>query len=186
MLGSQITPEEFGQLFIRYKDKYISIACSFTRDRVTAEDIVVECFMNFWNDRDRIELKSLPEAYILQMVRNKCLNHLRDKANHLRIREKYAARVLEAESDILAQERLDFLFEDEVINILREYLARMPKLTRDIFVTSRFEGLTYNEIAEKYKVSPRKVKREIQNVLGQMRIRLKDYLPLLALLFLRY
>ena len=174
MLGSQITPEEFGQLFIRYKDKYISIACSFTRDRVTAEDIVVECFMNFWNDRDRIELKSLPEAYILQMVRNKCLNHLRDKANHLRIREKYAARVLEAESDILAQERLDFLFEDE------------PKLTRDIFVTSRFEGLTYNEIAEKYKVSPRKVKREIQNVLGQMRIRLKDYLPLLALLFLRY
>ena len=40
-----------------------------------------------------------------------------------------------------------------------------------------------NEIAEKYGVSPRKVKREIQHVLEIMRISLKDYLPLLLIVY---
>lgn len=54
---------------------------------------------------------------------------------------------------------------------------------RDIFLSSRFENLTYNEIAEKYNITPRKVKREIQHVLEIMRTSLKDYLPLLILLY---
>ena len=45
------------------------------------------------------------------------------------------------------------------------------------------EGLTYNEIAERYGVTPRKVKRDIQKVLEIMRISLKDYLPVLLLVF---
>lgn len=48
---------------------------------------------------------------------------------------------------------------------------------------SRFEGLTYNEIAAKYNVTPRKVKRDIQKVLEKMRVSLKDYLPALLLIF---
>ena len=55
----------------------------------------------------------------------------------------------------------------------------MPEMTRQIFFSSRFEDLTYEEIAAKYNVSPRKVKREIQSVLSMMRKSLKDYLPAL-------
>ena len=41
-----------------------------------------------------------------------------------------------------------------------------------------------SEIADKYGITPRKVKREIQHVLEIMRTSLKDYLPLIVLLSL--
>ena len=186
MLASSIGAEEFGRLFLRFKDKFISIACSFTRDRAAAEDIVTESFTAFWNGREHIELKSLPEAYVLQSVRNRCLNYMRDKAVRMRIEgdiNSVSARAVEMEADILSEESISFLFRDEVQEIFMNFMKTMPDLTRKIFLASRMEGLTYNEIAERYGVTPRKVKRDIQKVLEIMRISLKDYLPVLLLVF---
>lgn len=72
------------------------------------------------------------------------------------------------------------LFSAEVERIFKDRLATFPSFTQDIFLSSRFEGMTYNEIAAKYGVSPRKIKREIQRVLADIRIALQDYLPLLG------
>lgn len=186
MLASSISAEEFGRLFLRFKDKFISIACSFTRDRAAAEDIVTESFTAFWNGREHIELKSLPEAYVLQSVRNRCLNYMRNKAVRMRIEgdiNSVSARAVEMEADILSEESISFLFRDEVQEIFMNFMKTMPDLTRKIFLASRMEGLTYNEIAERYGVTPRKVKRDIQKVLESMRVSLKDYLPVLLLVF---
>lgn len=184
MLASSIGAEEFGRLFLRFKDKYIAIACSFTRDRAAAEDIVTESFTAFWNGRDHIELKSLPEAYILQTVRNRSLNYMRDKSRRLEVEGNLLeASAVETEAAIMEEENLGFLFEEEVGIIFKEFMAALPELTRKIFMSSRFDGLTYNEIADKYNVTPRKVKRDIQKVLEKMRISLKDYLPVLLLAF---
>ena len=186
MLASSISAEEFGRLFLRFKDKFISIACSFTRDIAAAEDIVTESFTAFWNGREHIELKSLPEAYVLQSVRNRCLNYMRNKAVRMRIEgdiNSVSARAVEMEADILSEESISFLFRDEVQEIFMNFMKTMPDLTRKIFLASRMEGLTYNEIAERYGVTPRKVKRDIQKVLEIMRISLKDYLPVLLLVF---
>ena len=186
MLASSISAEEFGRLFLRFKDKFISRACSFTRDRAAAEDIVTESFTAFWNGREHIELKSLPEAYVLQSVRNRCLNYMRNKAVRMRIEgdiNSVSARAVEMEADILSEESISFLFRDEVQEIFMNFMKTMPDLTRKIFLASRMEGLTYNEIAERYGVTPRKVKRDIQKVLEIMRISLKDYLPVLLLVF---
>lgn len=186
MLASSIGAEDFGRLFLRLKDKYIAIACSFTRDRVAAEDIVTESFTAFWKAREHIELKSSPEAYILQTVRNRSLNYMRDKAVRLRIEGKIqqqTAKAIETEADVLSEEDASCLFGNEVADIFRKFMATMPELTRDIFMDSRFEGLTYNEIAAKYNITPRKVKRDIQRILEKMRISLKDYLPAILILF---
>ena len=186
MLASSISAEEFGRLFLRFKDKFISIACSFTRDRAAAEDIVTESFTAFWNGREHIELKSLPEAYVLQSVRNRCLNYMSNKAVRMLIEgdiNSVSARAVEMEADILSEESISFLFRDEVQEIFMNFMKTMPDLTRKIFLASRMEGLTYNEIAERYGVTPRKVKRDIQKVLEIMRISLKDYLPVLLLVF---
>lgn len=125
--GDAITSQEFAQLFLRYRDRFISIARSYIRDDVAAEDIVAESFTNFWDNRERVASGSMPEAYILQSVKN-----------------------------------------------------------RNIFLSSRFENLTYNEIAEKYGISPRKVKREMQHALEILRTSLKDYLPFIIILYMLY
>ena len=111
---------------------------------------------------------------------------MRDKAVRMRAEgtlRNEAADSIEMEAEVLSEENTDILFGTELASIFRDFMAKMPELTRNIFMDSRFEGLTYNEIAAKYDVTPRKVKRDIQKVLEKMRVSLKDYLPALLILF---
>lgn len=85
-----------------------------------------------------------------------------------------------AQIRIMENEDLGMIFRSDISEIFRRLLDKTPEMTRNIFCSSRFEDLTYEEIAKKYNISPRKVKREIQSVLSMMRQSLKDYLPVLA------
>ena len=185
MTGDQISAQEFGQLFMRYRDNFIAVARSYVRDEVAAEDIVAESFTDFWDGRDRITIRTIPEAYILHMVKNRCLSYLRDRANRMRILQQMhndSYKAIMAEIGVLGKDETGLIFQSDIAAIFNKLLATVPESTRDIFLASRFDNLTYNEIAEKYGVSPRKVKREIQHVLGIMRISLKDYLPVMVIL----
>ena len=68
------------------------------------------------------------------------------------------------------------IFSNEVHAIYRRELARMPRLTRDIFLASREYGRTYQEIAVMYGIKVRKVTAEMQRALAILRKALKDYL----------
>lgn len=77
---------------------------------------------------------------------------------------------------------MDFrMFSNEVDSICRDNLARMPKLTSDIFM-DRLNGKTYREIAEKYGISQRSVTYEISKVLAVLKEELKDYLPMFLII----
>ncbi len=187
--GDAITSQEFAQLFLRYRDRFISIARSYIRDDVAAEDIVAESFTNFWDNRERVASGSMPEAYILQSVKNRCLNYLRDKTTRLRIQQKMhedSSKAMLTEMNILEADQIGLIFRSDIIKIFKNLLDTMPPATRNIFLSSRFENLTYNEIAEKYGISPRKVKREMQHALEILRTSLKDYLPFIIILYMLY
>lgn len=186
MTAQEITPNEFGKLFLKYRDKFISIARSYTRDEMVAEDIVAESFTNFWDNREKIDIRTVPEAYILQSIRNRCMNWLRDRTTRMRIEQNmqnnaYIAMI--ADLHALDSSDIGKIFRSDIARIFRDFLSTMPEMTRNIFLDSRFGDMTYAEIAEKYGVSQRKVKRDIQTVLANMRTSLKDYLPIITVLF---
>lgn len=188
MSVTDINPMAFGKLFMEYHDRYVAIARSYVRDEAAAEDIVSECFTTFWDRRGSIELKSSPEAYILKSVKNRCLNWLRDNSRLLNAEGPMdpevnaKVRAMLSEIAVIENNEMGDIFSSEVEGIFRRFLDDIPDLSRDIFLSSRFEDLTYDEIAAKYGVSPRKVKREIQKALEILRASLKDYLPILLLM----
>lgn len=177
---SEITPEQFGDIYIRNRDKFVSVALSYVRDRSVAEDLVAEAFAKFWHNRGGyISDVMQPEAYIMKSVKNACLNHMRDKLNRLRIVREYnddKIKAMEAEIAFLSTEDLGFLFESEVNGIFKDVMEKCPELTREVFYASRYEGLTRIEIAGRFGISESKVKREISKALDALRAALKDYL----------
>lgn len=184
---SAITLSQFGDIYRRNRDKFVTIAKSYVRHQQAAEDIVADAFVKFWNNRSSITLKGLPEAYIMQSVKNMCLNYMRDQLTRLRISREFnndRFKALEAEINFLASEDLGFIFTSEVEAIFLNVMDRFPELTRNIFYASRFQGMTYQEIAQRFGVSERKVKREITGVLASLRIALKDYLHIAILVAL--
>ena len=69
------------------------------------------------------------------------------------------------------------LFSSDVEQIIRRELAKLPKLTREIFVDSRFRFLSHKEISEKYDLPVRRVRWEITKTLDVLKVALKDYMP---------
>ena len=123
----------------------------------------------------------------MKTVKNMCLNYMRNKLTRMRISQEFnndKLKSLEAETSFLSSEDLGFLFGSDVAAIFRNVMEEFPELTRNIFYASRFDGMTYQEIAQRYGISERKVKRDIVNVLSSLRFALKDYLHLALLVAL--
>ena len=76
--------QEFADLLSNYKKGFIYFAYSFIGDQMAAEDIVLESLMNYWENRSKLAPDSNIRAYILTVIKNKCLNYLQ----HQRTREE--------------------------------------------------------------------------------------------------
>ena len=111
------------------------------------------------------------------MVKNKCLNAInREQIKnriHETIKQKYEEQF----------ESPDFYLQDELFQLFRDALDRLPDPFRQVFEMSRMDGFTHKEIAEQLDVSPQTVNYRLGKALEILRHTLKDYLPvLLALL----
>lgn len=180
--------DEFIRLYSEYKPRFISIAHSYLRDEALSEDLVTDGFLYLWEKRSEIQItsQSIP-AYVLGIIRHKCIDALRERQAHLNTHQqiyRHGLRNIRANLDALEDcDLAQILFRKEVEEIFRRRLAEMPELSAQIFIASRFEDKTYQEIAERYHITTRKVTREIQRCLTLLRKDLGDYLPIALLLF---
>ena len=68
--------KRFNNIFVTHRDRYIRFAYSYTYNQETAEDLVTESLMYYWENRHRLEeVKDIP-LYILVTLKNKCLDYL--------------------------------------------------------------------------------------------------------------
>lgn len=179
-----VTSTQFGQIFSEFKPRFISIAYRYVRDAETAQDIVSDSFMAFWEIRDTLPDDVNVPAYILTIVKNRCLNHLNAELRHLRAEKNIHTtqkRLLQADIRSLSACDPDLLFSGEIGQMLERAIAKMPPMTRSVFMNSRYEGLTYKEIAAKLGISVSHVNFEIRRALDILRVELKDYLPAVIL-----
>jgi len=66
---------------------------------------------------------------------------------------------------------------------IREAIDALPMERRRVFVMSRYDGMTYQQIAEKLGISVKTVENQMGKALKFLREELAEYLPFLLLLF---
>ncbi len=113
------------------------------------------------------------KSYLFKAVKNRCPTLINRNEVKQRI-EKMIFDNLQSQYD-----DPDFYAIQELTEKIEEALARLPENVREAFELNRFQNLTYNEIAERLGVSPKTIDYRIQQALKQLRIDLKEYLPLL-------
>lgn len=171
---------EFNELYFTYRRNFISIARSYVDDTAVAEDIVTDSFMVYWTRRHELAPDTDPRRYVVGTIKKQCLEHLRSRQIHQRVEKDLQAvndRLLNYNLHSLESCTPEQLYADEVLQILKQRLAEMPELTREIFLANRTEEMSYNEIAERFGIPPHKVKYELQKAIALLRHSLKDYLP---------
>jgi RNA polymerase sigma factor (sigma-70 family) len=72
--------------------------------------------------------------------------------------------------------------QQELDQQLHHYLDLLPNRCKEIFVLSRIEHLSNEEIANRLHISKRTVENQVTSALKQLRISLKDSVLILVLL----
>lgn len=174
------TLEQFNELYFTYRRNFISIARSYVEETAVAEDIVTDSFIAYWTRRHELDPAIDPRRYVVGTIKKQCLEYLRNRQIHQRVEKNLQDandRLLSYNLGSLESCTPEQLYADEVLRILEERLEEMPELTREIFIASRTEEMSYNDIAERYRIPTHKVKYELQKAISLLRDSLKDYLP---------
>jgi RNA polymerase sigma-70 factor (ECF subfamily) len=173
------------RLMEEYQGRLVRFAYSYVRDWDVAEDFTIEAFMYYWENRQTLASEANIPAYILTIVKHKCLNHL----EHLQVKEvveeklrNHAAWELQMRISTLEACEPNELFASEMQEIVRTTLAGLPAQTRRIFSMSRYENKSHKEIAAQCGMSVKGVEFHIAKALKILRQNLKDYFPLLGML----
>ncbi|MGI6573052.1 MAG: RNA polymerase sigma-70 factor [Fermentimonas sp.] len=181
--------QSFNNLFNEYHERFIRFALSYVKEKHIAEDFVSEAFIAFWENREQLLSNTKPQAYILTVIKNKCLNHLQ----HVQVRQRaekelndHAEWVLSTRISTLQACDPEFIFSNEIQQIIESTLNKLPKKTRQIFLLNRYQGLSYKDIAEQMDLSIKTIEFHISKALSRLRFSLKDYILFLPLLFCLY
>ena len=171
--------KEFNILYTDYYGLFVRFARTYILDEEDAEDIVMEGLIYYWENRGKLTDQSNIPAYILETIEHKCLNYLR----HQRVREETEQYLTEHQTRvnnlrIATLEACDpqEIFSNEAQRLIQEALNSLPEKTREIFILSRYEGNSYQEIAKQYSLSVKSVEFHISKALKILRAKLKDYL----------
>lgn len=170
-----MTDHQLAKLYKEYNSRLVTVARLYVRDRMVAEDIVADSFVKLNASVQDITDGMRVEAYLMTIVKNQCLNYLKQKETRSRV-ETEMMRSL----DTLEPEQL---FTCELQRLVAQAVDSMPELTRRVFWESRYNDKTYQEIAEELGITHRRVHTEMQRALGVLREALKDYLPASLLVF---
>ena len=166
--------EAFDCIFRRYYKGLCAYASNYVYDLDQAQSLVQDCFVKLWANRDRADsIESLP-AYLSRMVRNRCIDHIRQVKSLEKLHEKLELEefVINAENSLLSRE-----FEE----LLVKAISALPKKSKMAFEYSRFENLTYKEIGVKMNISSKAVEALLSRALKLLRKDLQPYITAVVL-----
>ncbi|MDR3059514.1 MAG: RNA polymerase sigma-70 factor [Prevotella sp.] len=179
---------KFDKFFTKYYPRFVRFANTYVRDTAIAEDFTTEAFMTYWDNRLKLAPDSNIEAYILTIIKNKCLNHLKQVGRRAEIISNitdHAQWELDLRISTLEACIPEEIFSAEIQKIVNDTIAKLPQRTLDIFVMSRYKNKSHKEIADTLGITTKGVEFHISKALSVLRLNLKDYLSAwIALFFL--
>jgi RNA polymerase sigma-70 factor (ECF subfamily) len=156
--------QEFEKLF---RSSYVSLvryARTILKDHDTAEEIVQDLFFRLWQDRGKLAIESSLNGYLFRSVHNRSLHFI----EHQKVVDRHAGEIA-ASADQTAEPVTEAIYYSELQSKVARVLERLPERCSVIFRMSRFEGLKYNEIAEKLSVSLKTVEANMGKALKEFR-----------------
>lgn len=173
------TRADFETLFKTHYSLLCSYANGFLKDVDASEEVVQEVMFRIWTGRESLIIETSMQSYLFRAVRNGCMNVIK----HQGIRDNYRA-FREKERIEFQRSQEDEMIVTELEQKIREAIDKLPSERRKVFILSRYDGLTYGQIAEKLDISVKTVENQMGKALKSLRVELSDYLPWLVVFFI--
>jgi len=134
-----MTEKQFNTEYLALADTLYKVAYYILESESYAEDAVQEVYLKLWETRSLLDNVRQPKAYCIRMIKNLCLDRLRQSA-HIESAEKIpetgTSRAQDDDFDV--RSRLDKVLEA---------IKALPERQRQVLLMRTVEGLSYEEIA---------------------------------------
>lgn len=153
----------FDALFKNHYKSLCMFSMKFVRSKDQAEDIVQEVFINLWNKAENIEIEGTISSYLFTSVRNRALNLIKSEKTRKDYESESIRDVKETNSSS------DESSNESVSKIIDSKVEELPEKCKNVFIMSKKEGLTYDEIADYLGISVKTVENQMGIALRKLR-----------------
>jgi len=155
---------KFKTILLPISDKLFRLALSITGSKEDAEDVVQDVLFHILKKNDWEKIENI-EAYCFRSTRNRALDTIALKDNQ--------AETLPDNFDYpLPEDNIEQRIEaQEQIDLIENWLAKLPEKQQTIFRLREIEELSYKEIASILNITDEQVK----TILFRLRRKLKEY-----------
>ena len=144
-------------------------------------DILQDVFINIWIAREKLPTLRNPHTWLFRIAYYRCFSWLRQQARQNNLYN--AASTIESAAVQRSPVEEHSAFE-ETKRIINVAIEQLPPQTKKIYLLSREENRTINEIAGHLQLSPQTVKNTLSNALKNIRRHLENEGVMLPLVIL--
>jgi RNA polymerase sigma-70 factor (ECF subfamily) len=176
--------QAFRKIFDLYFKRLYAFSFRFLKNKQRAEEIVNDALLSVWINRSKLNENLSVLPYLYTITRRLALNALRDTAT-----SQKAIDDLWASMQQLSNETEETILLNDLKQFTEKAIVHLPAQQQLIFRMSRYEGLNYDEIAERLGLSRNTVKNHLIAALKALRTHFNQsdtaYFVLLSLLLLK-
>jgi RNA polymerase sigma factor (sigma-70 family) len=164
----------FELLYRRTLHALLSAIYKWSDDAGEAEDILQEVFLDLWEKRRNIRIKSEVFSYLYSMARYKIFDRLRAK--------QLSEKQIQAWTQVMQEEAVpaDAFHEEELVireALVSSELAQLPTQMKRVYLLTAEQGKNIREISKELLVSPYTVKNHLQKIRKRLRNAAATLLP---------
>lgn len=169
--------EAFRKIYESFCEPLYRFAYSYLKDSFEAEEIIQDVFLKVWEKRAEVDEQKSFKSYLYRITVNKIFNELK----HRVVKQKYEQHLQNFDQTSIETPESSIQFQ-ELNKKVEHLLTRLPEQQRNIFIMSRWKGLSNAEIADNLDLSIRTVENQIYRAAKFIKLHLNDDYPIGILL----
>lgn len=166
----------FDAIYEKYCKRIFAFVVRYIKSVPDAEEIVQEVFLKIWENRNKIDVYFSFESYIFTISYNSTISLLRKRVTE----KKYIDYLKNLQVAENVFELTDEVYYRELTDQIQSLLSELTPRQKEIFLLSREEGLTHDEIAKRLGISSNTVKNHIVTTLNFLRTKIDNGLVINA------
>lgn len=156
----------FNTLFREYNNRLYNFAYRYLRSKEEAEELVQEVFTIVWEKRTNLKKELSFKSFLFTISFNIIKKHFRSRT--------YLSEYYKGMKNIYTDEQTSQqITYNSFYQLVNELVSKLPERRKEIFIKSRFEGLSIKEIANKLGISHKTVENQLSDTLKYLRASLE-------------
>jgi RNA polymerase sigma-70 factor (ECF subfamily) len=155
----------FYNIYERYCNRLYGFVLRYIKVEADAEEIVQDVFVKIWESRDKLNAYASFESFLFTITYNATISLLRKKASE----QKYLLHLKSIQQIEETPASIDHLYYTDLNDKVKQLLNELTPRQKEIFLLSREEGLSHEEIAGKLNISLNTVKKHMVNALSYLK-----------------